>query len=87
MMNTNNNTLRCHWCGISLGNASKITYLNGNLPVCDLCVLTDIETSEAEDSNPHGQPPDRSPVDGRISAMYAGVLGSSPSRGRGRDAW
>jgi phage FluMu protein Com len=33
------NTLQCHWCGISLSNASSVTYLNGNLPVCDLCLI------------------------------------------------
>lgn len=32
-------TLFCHWCGISLANATCITYLNGNLPVCDLCLM------------------------------------------------
>lgn len=34
-----NSSLCCHWCGISLGNATKVTYLNGNLPVCDLCLI------------------------------------------------
>jgi len=36
---TTNSSLCCHWCGISLGNATTVTYLNGNLPVCDLCLL------------------------------------------------
>ncbi len=36
---TSNSTLCCHWCKTPLGNALKITYLNGNLPVCDLCLL------------------------------------------------
>ena len=31
-------TLCCHWCKIPLGNASQVTYLNGNLPICDLCL-------------------------------------------------
>ena len=34
-----NSTLCCHWCGVSLGNASQVTYLNGNLPVCGLCLI------------------------------------------------
>lgn len=34
-----NSTLCCHWCKIPLGNASRVTYLNGNLPVCDLCLM------------------------------------------------
>lgn len=34
-----NSTICCHWCGISLANASCITYLNGNLPCCDLCLM------------------------------------------------
>ena len=32
-------TLCCAWCGKSLGNATQVTYLNGNQPVCDLCLL------------------------------------------------
>jgi len=32
-------TTCCHWCGVPLGNASKVTYLNGNLAVCDLCLI------------------------------------------------
>ena len=35
---TSNSTLCCHWCKIPLGNASQVTYLNGNLPICDLCL-------------------------------------------------
>lgn len=38
-MYVTNSSLCCHWCHIPLGNASKVTYLNGNLPVCDLCLL------------------------------------------------
>lgn len=38
-MPTVNNTTCCHWCGVSLAFATKITYLNGNLPVCDLCLM------------------------------------------------
>lgn len=34
-----NTTLCCHWCGIPLGNATNITCLNGNLPICDLCLM------------------------------------------------
>jgi hypothetical protein len=29
----------CHWCRAPLGNASRVVYLNGNLPVCDLCLI------------------------------------------------
>ena len=29
----------CNWCGISLSGASVITYLNGNKPCCDLCLM------------------------------------------------
>jgi len=32
------NSLYCHWCGVSLAGATSITYLNGNLPCCDLCL-------------------------------------------------
>jgi hypothetical protein len=32
------NTLCCHWCGVPLSQAFMITYANGNLPVCDLCL-------------------------------------------------
>jgi len=35
----NNNTLCCHWCGVDLSMASQVTYLNGNLPVCQLCLI------------------------------------------------
>lgn len=34
-----NNTLYCHWRGVHLGHASQVIYLNGNLPVCDLCLI------------------------------------------------
>lgn len=37
---TSNSTLCCHWCEIPLGNATQVTYLNGNLPICDLCLGT-----------------------------------------------
>ena len=37
---TSHSTLCCHWCKIPLGNASQVTYLNGNLPICDLCLGT-----------------------------------------------
>lgn len=36
---TSNSTLCCHWCQVPLGNATKVTLLNGNLPVCDLCLM------------------------------------------------
>jgi hypothetical protein len=39
IMHTSSSTLCCHWCGIPLGNAAKVTYLNGNLPCCDLCLI------------------------------------------------
>lgn len=32
-------TIYCHWCHIDLSRASTITTLNGNLPVCDLCLM------------------------------------------------
>lgn len=31
-------TLCCAWCGKHLGNATSVIYLNGNQPVCDLCL-------------------------------------------------
>ena len=34
-----NSTLSCHWCGVSLSGASQVTYLNGNLPCCGLCIM------------------------------------------------
>ena len=34
----NTSKLCCHWCKIPLGNATQVTYLNGNLPICDLCL-------------------------------------------------
>ena len=36
---TSGSTLCCHWCKVPLGNATKVNYLNGNMPVCDLCVM------------------------------------------------
>ena len=39
MYTTGGTTLCCHWCGISLDGASQVTYLNGNLPICGLCLL------------------------------------------------
>ena len=38
-MTVTGSTIQCHWCGVSLANATNITYLNGNLPVCDLCLM------------------------------------------------
>jgi len=32
-------SLSCHWCGVSLAMATTVTYLNGSLPCCDLCIL------------------------------------------------
>lgn len=45
---TSNSTLCCHWCKIPLGNASQVTYLNGNLPICDLCLSKDKRIAELE---------------------------------------
>ena len=39
MYTTGSSTLCCHWCKIPLGNTTKVIYLNGNLPVCDLCLI------------------------------------------------
>jgi hypothetical protein len=36
---TSAGTLRCKWCGKDLSGASSVTYLNGNQPVCDLCLM------------------------------------------------
>ena len=36
---TSASTVQCHWCGIPLGSATVVTYLNGNLPICDLCLM------------------------------------------------
>ena len=36
---TSGNALFCTWCGKDLSMASVVTYLNGNQPVCDLCLL------------------------------------------------
>lgn len=36
---TAGSTVSCAWCGKHLGNATSITYLNGNQPVCDLCLM------------------------------------------------
>ena len=33
------NIRNCAWCGKDLSLASNVTYLNGNQPVCDLCLL------------------------------------------------
>lgn len=42
-------TLSCAWCGKHLGNATKVTYLNGNQPVCDLCLMkTENDISQYE---------------------------------------
>jgi hypothetical protein len=35
---TTTTTLNCHWCGVDLTKATRLTYLNGNLPCCDLCL-------------------------------------------------
>ena len=32
-------TVCCNWCGVFLGNATSITYLNGNMACCDLCIM------------------------------------------------
>lgn len=36
---TTGNTRSCHWCGVDLSSADRVTLMNGNLPVCDLCLL------------------------------------------------
>lgn len=33
-----NTIITCDWCGVSLDGATSDTYLNGNKPVCDLCL-------------------------------------------------
>lgn len=48
---TSHSTLCCHWCKIPLGNASQVTYLNGNLPICDLCLGKDKRVAELESEN------------------------------------
>jgi len=45
---TLSSTLCCHWCKIPLGNALQVTYLNGNLPICDLCLAKQV-TPKFED--------------------------------------
>ena len=50
-MPTMNSTLSCHWCGVSLAGAAKITYLNGNLPVCDLCLMKAKSGAKRQDYN------------------------------------
>ncbi len=29
----------CKWCGVDLTMATEVQYLNGNMPVCDLCLM------------------------------------------------
>ena len=36
---TSSENLRCAWCGKDLSGASNIVFLNGNQPVCDLCLM------------------------------------------------
>ena len=45
----NTSKLCCHWCKIPLGNATQVTYLNGNLPICDLCLSRQV-TPKFEDA-------------------------------------
>jgi len=45
---TSHSTLCCHWCKIPLGNATQVTYLNGNLPICDLCLSKQIQHTNNE---------------------------------------
>jgi hypothetical protein len=40
-------TLSCHWCGVNLSMATQITYLNGSLPCCDLCLQKSAKTKSA----------------------------------------
>jgi len=35
---TASNTLCCAWCKKDLSMATQVMYLNGNQPVCDLCL-------------------------------------------------
>ena len=39
-MRTDNNTIGCAWCSKDLSHATQVRYLNGSLPVCDLCLWT-----------------------------------------------
>ena len=50
-MTITNNTLCCHWCGTDLSMASQITYLNGNLPVCQLCLIKAKRREKTSDKN------------------------------------
>lgn len=34
-----NGRKKCHWCGVDLSFATRVSTYNGNLPVCDLCIL------------------------------------------------
>jgi len=36
---TSNKAINCSWCGVNLSNAATVKYLNGNLPICDLCLM------------------------------------------------
>jgi hypothetical protein len=45
---TSNSTLCCHWCRIPLGNASQVTYLNRNLPICDRCLSNKATPTEPQ---------------------------------------
>lgn len=38
-MGTSNGTLCCAWCGKDLSQAILVTWLNGNQPCCDLCLM------------------------------------------------
>jgi len=37
-MGSSGRILHCAWCGKDLSNASCVTYLNGNQPICGLCL-------------------------------------------------
>jgi len=39
MISTSGGTLCCAWCRKDLSSATTVKYLNGNQPVCDLCLL------------------------------------------------
>lgn len=39
IISVSGSSLCCAWCGQPLGNASNVTILNGNQPICDLCII------------------------------------------------
>lgn len=49
---TSSSILCCHWCGVSLSRATSVTYLNGNLPCCDLCLKKGRENNGGKGTEP-----------------------------------